>query len=425
MFNRLVGGRRSITDPTPGVTRDRIYGEVSWLGHDFVAVDTGGWEDISDPRASGELVEEIRRQVRVALSSADVVVMLTDGREGVTGMDEQVAQMLRPLGIPMVLAVNKVDSTAQADSVSEFYALGLGEPIPISAEHGRNTGDLLDAMVAALPTDEAIAEPEGPEPIRVAIVGRPNVGKSSITNALLGDTRVMVDEVPGTTRDAVEVEWAWEGHRFVFVDTAGIRKRARIDDQIEKFSVSSSLRAVRNADVVVLVLDAGEMVTEQDQRVASYTREQGKAAVVVINKWDTVERETGVWEEYLSIIGDRLYFIDYALTLSTSATEQLRIMRLPQLVLEAYSNYRMRFRTSDLNRAIRQVVEHHRPPGKRGRSLKVYYATQVSDGPPTFLLFVNDPELVTMGYRRYMDRALRAILGLNGTPIRLLFRLSE
>ncbi len=425
LFNRLVGGRRSITDPTPGVTRDRIHGEATWLGREFVAVDTGGWEDTSDPQASGSLVEEIRRQVRIALASADAVVMVVDGREGLTSMDYQVADLLRPLGVPIVLAVNKVDSSGQVGFESEFYALGLGDPVPISAEHGRNTGDLLDAVVAALPAEETPEISEVERPIRVAVVGRPNVGKSSLTNALLGDQRVMVDEVPGTTRDAIEVEWSWEGHDFVFVDTAGIRRRARIDDQIEKFSVSSALRAVRNADVVVLVLDAEEMVTEQDQRVASYTREQGKAAVVVINKWDTVEKATGVWEEYLAILGDRLYFVDYALTLSTSALEGQRILRLPPLVLEAYQNYRARFRTSDLNRAVRQVVDRHRPPSRRGRSLKVYYATQVADGPPTFLLFVNDPDLVTTGYRRYVDRALRSTLGLVGTPIHLLFRLSE
>ncbi len=426
LFNRLVGGRRAITDPTPGVTRDRIYGEVSWLDHDFVAVDTGGWEDTSDPRASGALVDEIRRQVRVALASADAVIMLVDGREGLTGMDQQGADMLRPLGIPVVLAVNKIEAMAASTHVTEFYGLGLGDPIPISAEHGRNTGDLLDAVVAVLPdVKEEDVSAEEDLPIRVAIVGRPNVGKSSITNALLGDSRVMVDAVPGTTRDAVEVEWSWRDHRFVFVDTAGIRRRARIDDQVEKFSVSSALRAVRNADVVVLVLDAEEMVTEQDQRVANYTEEQGRAAVVVINKWDKVERETGTWEAYLAALQDRLYFIDYALPVSTSALDGIRVMRIPELVVRAHANYRARIRTSDLNRVVRDVVDRHRPPSRRGKSLKVYYATQVADGPPTFLLFVNDPKLVTKAYRRYMNRALRNALSLEGTPIRILYRLSE
>ncbi|MFW5896929.1 MAG: ribosome biogenesis GTPase Der [Bacillota bacterium] len=425
LFNRLVGGRRAITDPTPGVTRDRIYGEVDWLNRSFVAIDTGGWEDLSDPQASGSLVEEIRRQVRVALGSADAVIMMVDGRDGLTGMDEQIAEMLRPFGLPVVLAVNKVDAFTKWPDLHDFYSLGLGEPIPISAEHGRNTGDLLDAVVATLPEEDETPEDEEDAPIRVAIVGRPNVGKSSITNSLLGDQRVMVHTDPGTTRDAVEVEWTWEDHRFIFVDTAGIRRRARIDDRVEKYSVSSALRAVRDSDVVVLVLDAEEMVTEQDQRVASYTREQGRAAIVVVNKWDTVPRETGVWEAYQAILRDRLYFIDYALSLSTSATEGRRIMNIPPLVLEAYENYRRRFRTSDLNRAVREVVERHRPPGRRGRNLKIYYATQVADGPPTFLLFCNEPDLVTEGYRRYLDRSLRSILGLRGTPIRLLFRLSE
>ncbi len=426
LFNRLVGQRRSITDPTPGVTRDRIYGEAEWLGRQFVAIDTGGWQEDNMQDASlRRIVGAIRHQVERALNAADAILLLVDAREGLTGLDEQLADMVRARGIPVILGVNKVDSTGLNDSVNEFYRLGLGTPIPISAEHGRNTGDLLDAVIAVLPFSEESDVDDPHEPVRVAIVGRPNVGKSSLMNALLHDERVMVSETPGTTRDAVEVEWYWEGQAFVFVDTAGLRRRARIDQIVEKYSVSSALRAVRKSDVVLLILDSQEMVTEQDQRVASYTQDQGKAAVVVVNKWDLVESDPLAWNAYQRMLDDRLYFIDYALRISTSAASGLRISRLPSLVMEAYRHYKSEIRTSDLNRIIREIVGRHEPPAQGGRKLRIYYATQVVEGPPTFLLFTNDPRLITANYRRYLERHLRRALGLVGTPIRLLFRKSE
>ncbi len=428
LFNRLVQERRSITAPKPGVTRDRIYEDVEWTGNNFVAVDTGGWYDGGAPAPDEHMFDKdigelIRIQVNQALQQADAVIMVVDGRDGITALDQMIAEQLRPLDLPVVLAVNKIDNLDLEDMIPEFYALGLGEPIGVSAEHGRNTGDLLDAVVNVLP--DSAADEVVTEGIRVAIVGRPNVGKSSLLNAILEDERVLVSQTPGTTRDAVEAEWNWGGHKFVFVDTAGLRKKARVTEELEGYSVGRALQAVRNCDVSVLMLDAQEMVTEQDQRIARFTQDQGKAAVVVVNKWDTVEKETGVWEEYLYEIEDRLYFIDYAFCLSVSATDRLRVSRVPEYVLDAYSAYRTRFDTSQLNRVVRRVMRHHTPPAVGGRKLKVYYATQVADGPPTFLLFVNDPSLMTDNYKRYAIRAVREELELYGTPIRFLLRKSE
>lgn len=429
LFNRLVEEQRSITAPTPGVTRDRIYGDVQWTGHHFVAIDTGGWQDGPAPeplekmtdRRIGEL---IRQQVQQALQQADVVLMVVDGRAGVTALDEMVAELVRPLDMPVVLAVNKIDDLKHEGAISDFYSLGLGEPIGVSAEHGRNTGDLLDAVVEVMPP-EADEHQLDVDAIRVALVGRPNVGKSSLLNALLEDERVLVSEAPGTTRDAVEVEWHWRGHKFVFVDTAGLRKRARVTEDLEGYSVARALGAVRRCDVAVLMLDANEMVTEQDQRIARFTLRNGKAAVIAVNKWDTVETETGIWETYMDLIDERLYFVDYAHRVSISATEGLRIMRIPEYVMQAYSAYRTQFATSEINQSLRRVMLNHPPPAVGGTKLKVYYATQVADGPPTFLCFVNNPKLLTDNYRRYLLRALREQLQLVGTPIRIRMRKSE
>ncbi|MFO8060483.1 MAG: ribosome biogenesis GTPase Der [Bacillota bacterium] len=427
LFNRLIGARMSITDRTPGVTRDRIYGEVEWTGREFVAVDTGGWEDDrSDLEVSArQLSAEIRRQAEIALDSADAAVLVVDGRAGLTALDEMMADLLRSRGLATILAVNKMESRLSTADVSEFYSLGLGEPVPISAEHGHNTGDLLDAVVAALPPDDAVDEGRTDE-IRVAIVGRPNVGKSSLLNTLLRDDRVLVSEQPGTTRDAVEVAWTWEGHHFRFVDTAGLRRRSRVEERLEWHSVSRALRAVRQSDVVLLLLDAQEMVTEQDQRIASFTRREGKAAVIAVNKWDLVEAERDTWNDYVDLIRQRLYFVDYASAVSISALTGQRIMRLPEMVLDAHRCWKAQVPTAELNRTLRVVLERHQPPAsRRGRKLRLYYVTQVANGPPTFLLFANDPRLITENYRRYLDRALRAELDLAGTPIRLLFRRSE
>ena len=428
LFNRLVGERRSITDKTPGVTRDRIYGEVEWTGREFVAIDTGGWEDDRrDMDMSRRMLSRaIREQAEIALDAADAAVLVVDGRTGLTTLDQMMADLLRSRGLPVVLTVNKMESRSLADDVSEFYALGLGEPLPISAEHGHNTGDLLDAIVALLAPTEILSEDQEREVIRVAIVGRPNVGKSSLLNALLRDERVLVSDRPGTTRDAIEVAWSWEGQDFAFVDTAGLRKRSRVEEKLEWHSVSRALKAIRNSDVVLLLLDAEEMVTEQDQRIANFTRREGKAAVIVVNKWDVVETETDTWDDYVDLIQRRLYLIDYASAVSISALTGQRIMRLPAMVLAAHRCWRTQVPTAELNRTVRRIMERHEPPVSRsGKKLRIYYATQVAVGPPTFLFFANDPRQITENYRRYLDRAMRQELCLSGTPIRLLFRRSE
>ena len=427
LFNRLVRERRSITDSTPGVTRDRIYGDVEWTGREFVAVDTGGWEDDKSRLSSGDrqIVASIRNQVEAALETSDAVIFVVDGREGLTGLDQMIGDLLRRRGKPVVLAVNKIDAPRYEMGRSEFYQVGFGEPISIAAEHGRGTGDLLDAVVDALPEEEeSVSGPAG-DAIKVAIVGRPNVGKSSLLNRVLKDERVLVSDRPGTTRDAVEVDWEWEGQPFTFVDTAGLRKRARIDEKLEWYSVSRALNAVRNSHVVLLMLDAEELVTEQDQRIASYAKRQGRAAVVLVNKWDTVEADDRMWRRYQQELNRRLYFVDYAPSLSISALTGLRVSRIPGLIQMAHENWQTRISTADLNRLVRDVMIRHEAPARKGKKLRVYYATQVTEGPPTFLLFANDPRLVTDNYRRYMERSMRNEMELVGTPLRLFFRKSE
>ncbi len=427
LFNRMVGERRSITDSTPGVTRDRIYGDVEWIGREFIAVDTGGWEDDGRSDTGGEerMSASIRRQVELALETCEVVILVVDGREGLTSVDQMIADMLRRRGASVVLAVNKIDAPAQRSAIYDFYQLGLGDPIPISAEHGRNTGDLLDAVVFFLGTEEELEGESREDCIDVAIVGRPNVGKSSLLNSILRDERVLVSEQPGTTRDSVEVQWEWEGHRFTFVDTAGLRRRARIDEKLEWFSVSRALRAVRMSDVVLLMLDAEEMVTEQDQRIASYIKRQGRAAILLVNKWDLVEAGEETWRTYCDALYHGLHFVDYAPALSISALTGQRVMRIPGEIVRVYEQWRSEFRTPDFNRIIREVMAHHEPPARGGRKLRIYYGTQIATGPPTFLFFANDPGLINDNYRRYMERALRNELDLMGTPVRMVFRKSE
>jgi len=428
LFNRMVGERRSITDSTPGVTRDRIYGDVQWTDRDFIAVDTGGWEsgDRSAPSLSDkEISRSIRHQVELALEACEAVVFVVDGRDGLTSMDQMIADMLRRRGASVVLAVNKIDDPSHKGAVFDFYQLGLGEPIPVSAEHGRNTGDLLDAVVALLDQEREREESGDPDRIDVAIVGRPNVGKSSLLNALLRHERVLVSEQPGTTRDSVEVQWEWGEHSFTFVDTAGLRRRARIDEKLEWYSVSRALRAVRISDVVLLMLDAGEMVTEQDQRIASYIKRQGRAALLLVNKWDLVEARDGMWNMYRDELYHRLHFVDYAPALSVSALTGQRLNRIPEQIVRVHEHWRSEFRTSDFNRVIREVMAHHEPPARGGRKLRIYYGTQIASGPPTFLFFANEPALINKNYRRYMERALRRELDLVGTPVRMVFRKSE
>nr|PZN12242.1 MAG: ribosome biogenesis GTPase Der [Caldicoprobacter oshimai] len=415
-FNQIVGKRISIVDDQPGVTRDRIYADAEWLNRKFTLVDTGGLDTESDD----ELLVHIRRQVEIAIDTADVIIFLVDGQVGVTPADLQIANFLRKTRKPVVLAVNKIDNYEDESMVLEFYSLGLGEPIGISSIHKRGIGDLLDRVVKHLPDKEV--EEEEDQIIKIAVVGRPNVGKSSLVNRILGEERVIVSDIPGTTRDAIDTLFEMEGKEYVIIDTAGIRRKSRINEALERYSVLRALAAIRRCDVALIMLDATQPVAEQDAKIAGLVHDEGKASVIVVNKWDLVEKDTYTMEEYKNRILQRLGFIAYAPMVFISAKTGQRVHRVLELVDEVYSRYTMRVSTGVLNDCISDAVAVAAPPSEKGRMLKIYYATQVFVKPPTFVLFVNDPELMHDSYQRYLENYLRKTFGLTGTPIRLLVR---
>ncbi len=415
-FNRIVGKRIAIVEDTPGVTRDRIYGDAFWLEHEFVLVDTGGIEPIKDDIISTQM----RRQAQLAIDTADVIVFLVDGREGVTAADEDVADMLRRSNKPVVLAVNKVDHPKFEDAIYDFYSLGIGNPITISGEQGLGLGDLLDEVVSSFPETE---NEEPAEATRIAIVGKPNVGKSSLVNALLGYERTIVSEIAGTTRDAVDTPFDYEGQPYILVDTAGIRRKRAIDEAtIERYSVIRSLGAIRRADVVLIVLDANEGMSEQDVRIAGYVHEEGKASVVIVNKWDLIEKDTHTMNEFKKRLYADLAFMDYVPILFISAKTGQRVNKILGLVQHAYGQNCLRVSTGTLNDIVNEAITITDPPSDKGRRLKIYYATQVSTKPPTFVLFVNDPALMHFSYKRYLENYLRKSFSLDATPIRLIIR---
>ncbi|MEA4970678.1 MAG: ribosome biogenesis GTPase Der [Candidatus Pelethousia sp.] len=415
-FNRIVGKRIAIVEDTPGVTRDRIYGDASWLEHEFVLVDTGGIEPIKDDIISTQM----RRQAQLAIDTADVIVFLVDGREGATAADEDVADMLRRSNKPVVLAVNKVDHPKFEDAIYDFYSLGIGNPITISGEQGLGLGDLLDEVVSYFPETES---EEPAEATRIAIVGKPNVGKSSLVNALLGYERTIVSEIAGTTRDAVDTPFDYEGQPYILVDTAGIRRKRAIDEAtIERYSVIRSLGAIRRADVVLIVLDANEGMSEQDVRIAGYVHEEGKASVVIVNKWDLIEKDTHTMNQFKKKLYADLAFMDYVPILFISAKTGQRVNKILGLVQHAYGQNCLRVSTGTLNDIVNEAVTITEPPSDKGRRLKIYYATQVSTKPPTFVLFVNDPALMHFSYKRYLENYLRKSFSLDATPIRLIIR---
>lgn len=415
LFNRLIEEPLAIVEDVPGTTRDRLYADAEWGGTTFTFVDTGGLM----LESGSDLEVSVRDQVQIAIAEADVIIFLVDVTEGVTARDLEIAGLLRRSDKPVLLAANKADNERRRQEAVEFYALGLGDPYPISALHGTGTGDLLDALLAAVPAEGVEVPWEG---TRIAIVGRPNVGKSSLLNALLGQERMIVDEAPGTTRDAVDSFLEWDGEPLVLIDTAGIRRRGRVAPGIERYSVIRALRAIRRADVALLLLDAAEGVTEQDAHVAGYVVEEGKGLVLVVNKWDLVDKDTYTTQDYTREIRRELKFVAYAPLVFVSALTGQRVGKTIELALQVQQARQTRVATSELNRLILEAAAAHSPPSKRGKRLRIYYATQIGVAPPAFVLFVNDAELVHFSYRRYLENRLRDAFDFQGTPIRLVFR---
>ena len=415
-FNKIIGKRIAIVEDTPGVTRDRIYGDAEWLDYHFALVDTGGIEHMKEDIISTQM----RRQAELAIETADVIIFMVDGREGITAADEDVAEMLRRSGKPIVLAVNKVDHPKFEDAAYDFYGLGIGNPITISAEQGLGLGDLLDEVVAYFPKYDKEYETDA---INIAIVGKPNVGKSSLVNALLGYERTIVSDISGTTRDAIDTPFTWNDNEFVLVDTAGIRRKRAIEDEtIERYSVIRSLGAIRRADVVLIVIDASEGMSEQDVRIAGYAHEEGKASVVIVNKWDIIEKDTHTMNEFKKKLYSDLAFMSYVPMLFISAKTGQRVNKVLELAKYAYDQNSMRISTGTLNDVISEAVTVTEPPSDKGRRLKIYYATQFATNPPTFALVVNDPSIMHFSYQRYLENYLRKSFGLDATPIWLKVR---
>ena len=417
LFNRLVGQRLSIVEDTPGVTRDRLYAECEWCGRKFDMVDTGGIE----PSTDSEILLFMREQAQIAIDAATVIILVTDLRTGVTAADKDVANMLLRSKKPVVLAVNKADSTGATDvGVYEFYSLGLGDPIPVSAVHGHGTGDLLDECLKYFP--ESDEEEEEEDRIKVAIIGKPNVGKSSLTNHILGQNRVIVSDVAGTTRDAVDSGFENEFGKYLFIDTAGIRRKSKVDERVEKFSVMRAQLAIERADVCLILIDARDGVTDQDTKIAGLAHEAGKASIIVVNKWDLVEKETGTMEKMRKDVMRDLSFMSYAPVLFISALTGQRTDRIFELINFVNDQSNMRITTGMLNNVLADAQARVQPPTDKGRRLKIYYMTQTGIKPPNFVIFCNSRELFHFSYQRYIENQIRAVFGLEGTPIRLVIR---
>ncbi len=418
LFNRITEKRTAIVEDTPGVTRDRIYGEAEWRSKPFVVVDTGGIE----PRSDDQILKFMRQQALIAIDHASVVILVTDIRTGVTAADEEVAAMLKKTQKPIVLAVNKMDAPGNPPAeFYEFYNLGLGDPVGISALHGNGTGDLLDACFALLP-DEAWDDASGDEGIKVAVIGKPNAGKSSLVNCVTGEERVIVSNIPGTTRDSIDSRVERNGEIFTFIDTAGIRRKSRVDEAIERFSVLRAQMAIERADVCVLMIDAEAGITDQDTKIAGLAHEAGKAAIIAVNKWDLIEKETGTQKEYENKIRTELAYMPYAPMIFLSAKTGQRVENLFALIKKVYEAANTRITTGQLNSILADATARVQPPTDKGRRLKIFYMTQASVCPPTFVCFCNDAKLFHFSYLRYLENQIRQVYGLEGTPVKMVVR---
>ena len=417
LFNKLTGKRTAIVEDTPGVTRDRLYGDCEWNGRTFSLVDTGGIE----PGTDSEMLQFMRRQAEIAIETADVIIMVTDVTVGLTATDSEVAAMLQRSKKPVVLAVNKCDSVGPVNpDVYEFYALGLGDPIEVSAVHGHGTGDLLDACVEQFPPEDG--EEEDEEIIKVAIIGKPNVGKSSLLNRILGEERVIVSDVAGTTRDAIDSYFENEWGKYCFIDTAGMRRRSKVDDAIERYSNLRTVSAIERADVCLILVDANEGVTEQDTKIAGLAHEAGKASIIVVNKWDAVEKDTGTMAKMTEEVRRDLSYMTYAPVVFISALTGQRVDKLFAQINAVANAAAMRITTGMLNNILEDATARVQPPSDKGRRLKIYYMTQASVKPPHFVIFCNDARLFHFSYQRYLENQIRAVFGMEGTPIRITIR---
>lgn len=417
LFNALAGQKISIVKDTPGVTRDRIYADVSWLDRDFTMIDTGGIE----PESKDIILSQMREQAQIAIDTADVIIFITDVRQGLVDADSKVADMLRRSKKPVVLVVNKVDSFEKfMPDVYEFYNLGIGEPVPVSAASRLGLGDMLDEVVSHFP--EKSEEEEEDERPRIAIVGKPNVGKSSIINKLLGEQRVIVSDIAGTTRDAIDTEIVHDGREYVFIDTAGLRRKSRIKEELERYSIIRTVTAVERSDVVMVVIDAAEGVTEQDAKIAGIAHERGKGVIIVVNKWDAIEKDDRTMKKYEDEVRRVLSYMPYAEIMYVSAQTGQRLVKLYDMIDMVIENQTLRVATGVLNEIVMEAVAMQQPPSDKGKRLKIYYATQVSVKPPTFVIFVNDRELMHFSYIRYLENKIREAFGFRGTSLKFFIR---
>lgn len=418
LFNKLIGSRLSIVDDTPGVTRDRIYGDCEWLNHNFLLVDTGGIE----PYSTDVILSQMRTQAEIAIETADVIILVTDLKCGVVASDMEVASMLQKSNKPIVLCVNKCDSIGAPDpEFYEFYNLGLGDPIAVSSVHGHGTGDLLDEVIKFFPEQEE-EEVEDEEIINVAVIGKPNVGKSSLINRISGTDRAIVSNIAGTTRDTTDTYIENKYGKFNFIDTAGLRRKSRVNDSIEKYSIIRARMAVERANVCVIMIDATEGFTEQDSKVAGIAIEQGKACIIAVNKWDAVEKDGNTMKEFIEKLSVDFSFMSYAPFIFISAKTGIRIDKLYEMIVHVHSQNSMRISTGKLNEVLGIATARVQPPTDKGKRLKIYYMTQASTRPPTFVFFVNNSELFHFSYQRYLENQIREIFGLDGTPVRFIVR---